>query len=103
MIFVLKFYTYNIKSFQELISQLKLKEFKNNFTINSSFIFPQNSIKRTILKAPHGDKKTGQDSLELVSYTGIIKFSITNLNTFLKLMHLFLKDCYKISIFFIKY
>ncbi len=102
MIFFLKFYTYNIKTFQELITQLKLKEIKNNFIINSSFVLPRNTVKRTILKAPHGDKKTGQDALKIVSYKGGIKFSIINLKTFLNLMHLFLKDCYKISISFIQ-
>lgn len=97
MIFQLKITSFDLNSFKELFTKLCL--IKNRLKVFSfnSVILPTKKKKRTILRAPNGDKKTGQDCLELGIYISIIQFSFFDLKTFLSLFKHIIKNCGKIE------
>ena len=97
MTIILKVSTFDVKSFQELLLQLALQKNKKKIIVQSSFIFPLKKIKKTILRATHGDKKTGQESVEITIYTTSFYITFFDLKSFLQVSNLFLKNCFNIS------
>lgn len=101
MILLLKLSTFDLKSIKELIFKIQNLKKDNTFTLISTIVFPIKKIKRTVLRAPHGDKKTGQDSLQLSICRAQIQISISKLEHLKHLLNFIIPNSLYITFSFI--
>lgn len=102
MIVVLKISTFDLDNLKEILLQVKLNNLAKKIHLADITVYPIKNIKQTILRAPNGDKKTGQDSLQCLTYTAVVQIYVFKLKTFINISRLILKNCNKIEIKLLK-